>query len=77
MEKTSNRMPKPLKIIVIAVGGFVGLVVLAAVAVLIFVDANVYKPRLETAGAVLLFAKSIADLIDWLRFRSEGETHVA
>ena len=28
-------------------------------------------------GAVLLFAKSIADLISWLRFRSGGGTHVA
>ncbi len=44
-------MSKSLKIILFAVGGLIGLLVLAAVAVLLFVDANVYKPRLEAAAS--------------------------
>jgi uncharacterized protein involved in outer membrane biogenesis len=44
-------MSKSLKIILFAVGGLVGLLVLAAVAVLLFVDANAYKPRLEAAAS--------------------------
>ena len=44
-------MSKSLKIILFAVGGLVGFLVLAAVALLIFVDVNAYKPRLETAAS--------------------------
>ncbi|MGB5079219.1 MAG: AsmA family protein [Burkholderiales bacterium] len=44
-------MSKSLKIILLAIGGFVGLLVFAAVAVLLFVDANAYKPRLEAAAS--------------------------
>ncbi|MDO8705251.1 MAG: AsmA family protein [Sulfuricaulis sp.] len=44
-------MSKPLKIILFAVGGFVGLLILVAVALLVFVDINVYKPRLEVAAS--------------------------
>jgi hypothetical protein len=44
-------MSKSLKIILFAVAGFIGLLVLIAVAVLLFVDANAYKPRLEAAAS--------------------------
>ena len=44
-------MSKSLKIILFAVTGFVGLLVFAAVALILFVDANAYKPRLETAAS--------------------------
>jgi uncharacterized protein involved in outer membrane biogenesis len=44
-------MSKPLKIILFAVGGFVGLLILVAVALLVFVDINVYKPQLEVAAS--------------------------
>jgi len=47
-------MSKSLKIILFAVSGFVGLLVLIAVAMLIFVDANAYKPRLEAAASEAL-----------------------
>jgi uncharacterized protein involved in outer membrane biogenesis len=42
------------KIILFAVSGFVALLVLGAVALLLFVDANVYKPRLEAAASETL-----------------------
>jgi AsmA protein len=44
-------MPRSVKIILFAVGGFVGLLILVAVALLVFVDANAYKPRLEAAAS--------------------------
>jgi AsmA protein len=44
-------MPRSLKITLFAVSGFVGLLVLVAVALLLFVDANAYKPRLEAAAS--------------------------
>lgn len=44
-------MSKSLKIILYAVGGLVGLLVLVAVALLLFVDTNAYKPRLEAAAS--------------------------
>ena len=44
-------MSKSLKIILFAVSGFVGLLVLIALALLLFVDANAYKPRLEAAAS--------------------------
>jgi hypothetical protein len=44
-------MSKPQKIILFAIGGLVGLLVLIAVALLVFVDANAYKPRLEAAAS--------------------------
>jgi len=44
-------MSKPLKIILFAVGGFVGLLILVAAALLFFLDINVYKPRLEAAAS--------------------------
>jgi len=47
-------MSKSLKIILIAVGGFVGLLVLIAVALVFFVDANAYKPRLESTASKAL-----------------------
>jgi AsmA protein len=40
---------KLLKIILFAVSGFVGLLVFVAAALLLFVDANAYRPRLEAA----------------------------
>ena len=47
-------MPKAIKIILIAVGGLVGLLALAAAALLLFVDANAYKPRLEKTASQAL-----------------------
>src|SRR3990172_7579139 len=47
-------MPRSLKITLFAVGGFVGLLALAALALLLFVDANTYKPRLEAAASKAL-----------------------
>src|SRR3989338_8651541 len=47
-------MPKPLKIILFAVGGLVVLLVLVAVALFLFVDTNAYKPRLEAAASEAL-----------------------
>lgn len=44
-------MSKSLKIILIASSGLVGLLVLVAVALLLFVDADAYKPRLEAAAS--------------------------
>src|SRR3989344_1173888 len=47
-------MSRSLKIILFTVSGFIGLLVLAALALLFFVDANVYKPRLEAAASEAL-----------------------
>ena len=47
-------MSKSLKIILFSLSGFVGLLVLVAVALLFFVDANAYKPRLEAAASEAL-----------------------
>ncbi len=47
-------MPKSIKIILIAVGGLVGLLALVAAALLLFVDANAYKPRLEATASQAL-----------------------
>jgi AsmA protein len=44
-------MSRALKVILFAVGGFVGLLVLIALALLLFVDANAYKPRLVAAAS--------------------------
>ncbi len=44
-------MSKSLKIILFAVSGFVGLLALIVVALLLFVDANAYKPQLEAAAS--------------------------
>jgi uncharacterized protein involved in outer membrane biogenesis len=44
-------MSKSLKIILFVASGFVGLLVLLAVALLLFVDANAYKPRLEAVAS--------------------------
>jgi len=44
-------MSRSLKIVLFAVSGVIGLLVLAAVALLVFVDANAYKPRLESAAS--------------------------
>ena len=44
-------MSKSLKIILFAISGFVGLLVLVAVALLLFVDPNAYKPRFEAAAS--------------------------
>jgi hypothetical protein len=47
-------MSKPLKIILFTVSGVVGLLVLIAVAFVIFVDANAYKPHLESTASKAL-----------------------
>jgi len=47
-------MTKSLKIILFAVSGFVGLLVLGVVALLLLVDANAYKSRLEAASSGVL-----------------------
>jgi uncharacterized protein involved in outer membrane biogenesis len=44
-------MSKSLKIILLAVSGFVGLLVFIAVALILFVDANAYKSRLEATAS--------------------------
>lgn len=44
-------MSKSLKVILVAVGGFVGFLLLVAMALLLFVDANAYKPRLEATAS--------------------------
>ena len=44
-------MSKSQKIILFAISGFVGLPVIIAVALLFFVNANAYKPRLEAAAS--------------------------
>ena len=44
-------MPRSHRFILFAVVGFVGLVVLVAVALLLLVDANVYKARLEATAS--------------------------
>ena len=41
-------MPKALKFFLFAVAGLLGMLMLAALAILFFVDVNSYKPRLET-----------------------------
>lgn len=47
-------MSKTLKIILFAVGGLVGLLILVALVLLLFVDANAYKPQLEMAASKAL-----------------------
>ncbi len=47
-------MSKSNKIILFAISGFVGLLALIAAALLFFVDANAYKPRLEAAATAAL-----------------------
>ncbi|MHB1187673.1 AsmA family protein [Thiobacillus sp.] len=42
-------MSKSLKAIIFTVGALIGLLVLAAIALFLFLDANAYKPRLEAA----------------------------
>ncbi len=44
-------MSKPLKIILFVVGGLVGLLILVAVTLLVFLDINGYKPQLEVAAS--------------------------
>jgi len=44
-------MSKSYKIILYTISGFAGLLVLVAVALLLFVDANAYKPRFEAAAS--------------------------
>ena len=44
-------MSKSLKIILFAVSGFVGLLILVAAALLVFIDINAYKPQLEVAAS--------------------------
>jgi hypothetical protein len=43
-------MSKSFKIIFLAVSGFVALLIFIAVALVVFVDANAYKPRLEATA---------------------------
>jgi AsmA protein len=45
---------KSRKIILLSLGGFVALLVLVAVTMMYFVDANVYKPRLQAAASEAL-----------------------
>src|SRR2546422_139692 len=47
-------MSRSLKRILFTIGGAVGLLVLAALALLLFVDVNRYKPRLEVAASEAL-----------------------
>ncbi len=45
------RLPKALKISLFALGGLVGVLLLAALAVMLFVDLDAYKPRVEAAAS--------------------------
>ena len=47
-------MFKSLKVVLFIAGGIAGLVVLAALALLLFVDVNAHKPRLEAAASAAL-----------------------
>lgn len=47
-------MSRSLKITLFTVGGFIGLLVLVALVLLLFVDANAYKPRLVAAASEAL-----------------------
>jgi AsmA protein len=47
-------MSKTLKIALIAAGGFVGLLLVLATALLLFVDVDAFKPRLEAAASAAL-----------------------
>jgi len=47
-------MSKTLKVILFAIGGFVGLLVLVALGLLLFGDFNTHKPRLEVAASDVL-----------------------
>ena len=46
-----KRMVKKRKIALFAAGGFFALLLLAVVAILLFVDVNAHKPRLEAAAS--------------------------
>jgi uncharacterized protein involved in outer membrane biogenesis len=47
-------MSKPLKAISYAIGAFIGLLVLAAIALSVFLDVNAYKPRFEAAASDMM-----------------------
>ncbi len=49
--RAQSKNYKSLKIVLFVVGGFVGLLLVAATTVLLFVDANAYRPRLEAAAS--------------------------
>src|SRR5450631_312622 len=46
-----GRIPKALKIFLYALGGLAGILLLAALAVMLFVDVDAYKPRAEAAAS--------------------------
>ena len=46
-----NRMAKTWRGLLFAIGGLAGMVLLAAIAVVLFVDVNSYKPRVEAAAS--------------------------
>lgn len=46
-------MSKTLKAITYTAGALIGLIILAAIALSIFLDINAYKPRLEAAVAAV------------------------
>jgi uncharacterized protein involved in outer membrane biogenesis len=46
-------LSKPLKTIGLAIGALIGLLVLAAIALLLFLDVNAYKPRIEATASRL------------------------
>lgn len=45
------RIPKAIRIFLFALGGLAGVLLLAALAVLLFVDVDAYKPRVEAAAS--------------------------
>ena len=49
-----ERIPKALKILLYALGGLAGILLLAALAVMLFVDLDAYKPRVEEAASEAL-----------------------
>lgn len=54
IQETGAWMSKSLKYILFAIGGFIGLLIFICVALFIFVDTSVYKPRLEKAASEAL-----------------------
>ena len=45
------KMPRSLRVAILAIGGLVGLLIVVAVAAVLLVDANAYRPRLEAAAS--------------------------
>ncbi len=51
MAASMKRIPKAWRLVLVALAGLAGVVVLASLAVLLFVDVDAYKPRVEAAAS--------------------------